>query len=116
MMSFGEQIDHALGHYISHTMIAAAIGNWVSDLFGLGTSERVESALGRVYPAPELTDAQYRSKKFHNYKYAGRFWGITFGCLIGAIAGLPFLHDVYYSEVLEFFSTGCLKFYRGKTN
>jgi len=42
MMIFGDRIDCFFGAYISHPMIAAAFGNWVSDLFGMGTSERFE--------------------------------------------------------------------------
>ena len=58
-------------------MIAAAFGNWMSDLFGLGTSERFELYLEKVFPAPPLNAEQMHSKTFHNWKYLGRFWGIT---------------------------------------
>lgn len=91
MMTFGDQIDIFCGSLITHPMVAAAMGNWISDLFGMGTSERVESTLGKVFPAPRLTATQYTSKKFHNWKYGGRFAGITIGCLLGAAVAYPLL-------------------------
>lgn len=91
MMTFGDQIDIFCGSLITHPMVAAAMGNWISDLFGMGTSERVESTLGKVFPAPRLTAPQYASKKFHNWKYGGRFAGITIGCLLGAAVAYPLL-------------------------
>lgn len=93
MMIFGDQIEVFLGNHISHTMISAAIGNWMSDLFGLGTSERVENILKKVYPSPKLTAEEMGTKQFHNWKYCGRFTGITVGCLAGALMALPFIHD-----------------------
>ena len=79
MMTCGDKIDCAFRVYIPHPMIAAAFGNWMSDLFGMGTSERVENYLNDVFPAPPLTAEQLNSKQFHNWKYIGRFWGISLG-------------------------------------
>jgi len=91
MMTFGEALDEYFFKWISHTMIAAAIGNWISDLFGLATGERVEHLLNKIYPAPKLTHEHTSQKQYHNCKYLGRFCGISFGCLIGAFCALPFL-------------------------
>ena len=77
MMTFGDKVDSFFGSYIPHPMIAAACGNWVSDLFGMGTSERVENYLNDTFPAPALTAEQLNSKQFHNWKYMGRFGGIS---------------------------------------
>jgi len=93
MMLFGDRIDSFFGDYITHPMIAAAFGNWLSDLFGMGTSERFETVLNKAYPAPRLNAEQIHSKPFHNWKYGGRFTGITIGCAIGALVAYPLLEN-----------------------
>lgn len=100
MMMFGDQIEsyfrhHSLlGHSLMlHPMIAAALGNWVSDVFGMATGERVETTMQKQYMTESPTMQQQRHKSYHRNKYSGRFAGITGGCLIGAIAAWPFLED-----------------------
>lgn len=90
-MTIGESLDGHFGKLIPHAMLAAAFGNWFSDLFGLATGERVENWMGNKYPAPKLTFEQTQSKEYHNSKHGGRAIGITVGCLVGAICALPFL-------------------------
>ena len=91
MMSVGENLDSHLSNLITHSMLAAAFGNWISDLFGLVTGERVEDFMNKHYPGPPLTHAQMLSKRYHNYKHAGRGIGISVGCLVGAIVAYPLL-------------------------
>ena len=101
-MTIGETLDGHLGKMIPHAMLAAAFGNWVSDLFGLVTGERVEAFMNKFYPAPKLSYEQLNHKKFHNSKHFGRFTGISVGCLVGAVVALPFLdfetEDKEYEE------------------
>jgi len=91
MMTVGESIETHIGRLIPHVMLTAAFGNWVSGIFGLVTGERMENYLKKVYPAPELSPAQLISKTVHKANWAGRFVGISLGCLVGAIAALPWL-------------------------
>jgi len=93
MMVFGDRIDCFFGDYITHPMVAAAFGNWMSDLFGLGTSERFEAWLDKAFPAPTLSAEQMHSRQFHNWKYFGRFAGISLGCLVGALVAYPLIED-----------------------
>ena len=91
MMSVGDQVDRVLGSLIPHAMLAAGCGNWLSDLFGLISGERVENYLNDRFPAPPLTSEQMNHKSYHNSKHYGRWAGMSAGCLVGAIAALPFL-------------------------
>jgi len=78
MMTIGESLDLHLGKMIPHAMLAAAFGNWISDLFGLVTGERVEAFMNKFYPAPKLSFEQLAHKKFHNSKHflLGYLWGV----------------------------------------
>lgn len=91
MMSVGESIDNHLDKFIPHAMLAAAFGNWISDLFGLVSGERVEDFMNKHYPSPPLSHEQMLSKRYHNFKHMGRFVGISIGCLVGALLAYPML-------------------------
>jgi len=91
MMSVGESIDSNLDKVIPHAMLAAAFGNWISDLFGLVSGERVEDFMNKHYPSPPLSHEQMLSKRYHNFKHMGRFVGISIGCLVGALVAYPML-------------------------
>ena len=91
MMSIGESLEINLGKLIPHAMLAAAVGNWISDLFGLVSGERVENLMNKHFPSPKMTLEQMNHKKFHNWKHLGRWVGMSVGCLVGALMAWPLL-------------------------
>lgn len=65
-------------------MAAAALGNTISDVLGIGSAfyvERLAEAVG-VRP-PKLTPIQLQMKSSRRFANFGRVIGITIGCLVG---------------------------------
>ncbi|KAG1666390.1 Transmembrane protein 65 [Nymphon striatum] len=88
MILAGDYIDATIGLTLGiSTMAAAALGNTISDIAGIGSAWYVESfatRLGILLP-PVLTPAQidmYRTRWSANL---GRAGGITLGCIIGML-------------------------------
>ncbi|TGZ56097.1 hypothetical protein CRM22_010190 [Opisthorchis felineus] len=95
MIIAGEYIDFTFSSVFGlSTMAAAGLGNWVSDLCGIGTVgyvERFATRLGFVTPPmrPELAG----SRLFMWTTMLGRITGITIGCLLGLLPLLFFERD-----------------------
>ncbi|KAG5442985.1 Transmembrane protein 65 [Clonorchis sinensis] len=91
----GEYIDCTFSSVFGlSTMAAAGLGNWVSDLCGIGTVgyvERFATRLGFVTPPmrPELAG----SRLFMWTTMLGRITGITIGCFLGLLPLLFFERD-----------------------
>ena len=88
MILAGEYIDHTIGLTLGiSTMAAAALGNTISDLFGIGSASFVERLCTRFFKgekAPEpLTLEQLETRACRLSANAGRALGVTAGCLIG---------------------------------
>lgn len=85
MILAGEYIDHTIGVTLGiSTMAAAALGNTISDVFGIGSAWYVEhfsSKLG-VKP-PGLTLEQLETSSARRAANAGRALGVAAGCIIG---------------------------------
>ena len=85
MILAGEYIDHHIGVALGiSTMAAAALGNAISDAFGIGSAFYVESLAERAgVTPPPLTQEQLdmgASKAASNFGKAG---GVVVGCVIG---------------------------------
>jgi hypothetical protein len=85
MICAGEYIDMTLGATLGiSTMAAAAIGNWISDLSGIGLGNVVEGLFLRLgLPRPGLTQEQTDHKSTRRAVFMGRMIGITIGCFLG---------------------------------
>lgn len=81
----GDAIDTTLGVTLGiSTLCAAAIGNIISDLAGVGLGTVIEDFCSKLnIPQPNLTQAQ---RQLRSVRFAGQFgcaFGITVGCIIG---------------------------------
>jgi len=85
MIVAGEYIDITLGQAFGiSTMAAAALGNMVSDMAGIGLAGYVEVlASGLGIEEPHLTGQQLMMKSTRFANYGGRALGIMFGCFLG---------------------------------
>uniref|UniRef100_A0A6M2DZB9 Putative product n=1 Tax=Xenopsylla cheopis TaxID=163159 RepID=A0A6M2DZB9_XENCH len=83
----GDQIEFCLGAYIClSTMAAAALGNTISDVIGIGSAYYVERAAAYVgFKPPKLTPIQLDMPCSHRAANLGRVVGIIAGCLLGMI-------------------------------
>lgn len=92
MILAGEYIDVKLGMWLGiSTMAAAALGNLVSDLAGVGTAGYIENVVEKVKSIqPNLKHAQFNYTSVRWATSAGRALGITIGCLLGMIPLLFF--------------------------
>lgn len=114
MILAGEYIDQQLGTILAiSTMAAAALGNLISDIAGVGLAHYVEVAVQRVgIKHPVLTSEQLESGKvsaiieYRSVYYdlqaryttnAARAAGLTVGCLIGMFP-LLFFNDGDHEE------------------
>uniref|UniRef100_A0A1I7SXZ3 Transmembrane protein 65 n=2 Tax=Caenorhabditis tropicalis TaxID=1561998 RepID=A0A1I7SXZ3_9PELO len=95
MILAGEYIDQQLGAVLAiSTMAAAALGNLISDIAGVGLAHYVEVAVQRVgIKHPVLTSQQLDSGKARFTTNAARAAGLTVGCLIGMFPLLFFDDD-----------------------
>ncbi len=87
MILAGDYIDHHIGLTLGiSTMAAAALGNTISDLFGIGSAWYVESFAARLGAKPPvLTHVQLHMTQSRVAANAGRALGVAFGCIIGMI-------------------------------
>ncbi|GMR49607.1 hypothetical protein PMAYCL1PPCAC_19802, partial [Pristionchus mayeri] len=85
MIIAGEYIDQSLGAWLAlSTMAAAALGNLISDVAGVGLAHYVEIAVGWAgIKHPVLTAKQLESGKARFTTNAGRAIGLSVGCIIG---------------------------------
>jgi hypothetical protein len=85
MILAGEYIDVTLGAAFGiSTMAAAALGNLISDVVGVGSAGYVEALVGKIgVDPPNITPAQAISYKCRWTSALGRALGIMVGCLIG---------------------------------
>lgn len=82
----GDAIDNSLGVYLGiSTLCAAAIGNIISDLAGLGLGTVIEDFCANVLklPVPNITAAQRTLRSVRMSSNLGMAIGMTIGCVIG---------------------------------
>ncbi|XP_055550877.1 uncharacterized protein LOC129733227 isoform X1 [Wyeomyia smithii] len=85
MIIAGDYIEHTLGMFMClSTMAAAALGNTISDVIGIGSAFYVEklAEMSGVNP-PKLSPIQLEMKSSRQAANMGRVIGITIGCLLG---------------------------------
>merc|ERR1719347_678933 len=85
MIMAGEYIDLTLGAKLGiSTMAAAALGNTMSDMMGIGSAWYVESWAEKLgaYP-PDLSPDQLEMASSRVAGNIGRAFGVALGCLIG---------------------------------
>ncbi|CAK9294142.1 unnamed protein product, partial [Gordionus sp. m RMFG-2023] len=85
LITAGEYIDMKLGAMLGiSTMAAAALGNIISDIVGIGLAHYIEILAGSFgVPTPDLNFKQQNMKSAKLFKNLGRTLGIAFGCFIG---------------------------------
>ncbi|XP_066435016.1 transmembrane protein 65 [Eleutherodactylus coqui] len=87
LLSFlqGTQIEFHIGALLGiSTMAAAALGNLVSDLAGLGLAGYVEAISSRLgLPSPDLTPKQADMRQTRVSAHLGKAIGVAIGCLLG---------------------------------
>jgi hypothetical protein len=100
MIIAGEQIDLTVGVMFGiSTMAAAAIGNTISDVFGVMAGGWVETQAARVgIAAPQLTRAQMGMPEVKRAEMWGNTFGVVLGCVIGMFP-LLFLESDKASEL-----------------
>jgi hypothetical protein len=82
----GDAIDTSLGVVFGiSTLCAAAIGNIVSDLAGIGMGTVIEDFCANYLkmPVPNLSAAQRRLRRVRFAGQLGMALGMTFGCIVG---------------------------------
>ncbi|XP_050086130.1 uncharacterized protein LOC126571562 isoform X1 [Anopheles aquasalis] len=85
MIIAGDYIEHTLGLFMCiSTMAAAALGNTISDVIGIGSAFYVEkiAEMSGVKP-PKMSPIQLEMKCSRRAANLGRVLGITIGCLLG---------------------------------
>ncbi|XP_067387255.1 transmembrane protein 65 isoform X1 [Emydura macquarii macquarii] len=85
MIAAGTQIELSIGVVLGiSTMAAAALGNLVSDLAGLGLAGYVEALASRMgLSIPDLTPKQADMWQTRLSAHLGKAIGVTIGCLLG---------------------------------
>jgi len=85
MIVAGEYIDASIGASLAiSTMAAAALGNTLSDVFGVGSAWYVEASARRLgMNPPNLTEEQLDSKSARIAGNGGRALGVAIGCVLG---------------------------------
>ncbi|XP_072523541.1 transmembrane protein 65 [Salminus brasiliensis] len=94
MIAAGTQIELSIGVTFGiSTMAAAALGNLVSDLAGLGLAGYVEALAARLgMQIPDLTPKQADMWQTRVSSHMGKAIGVTIGCILGMFP-LLFLND-----------------------
>lgn len=94
MIAAGTQIELSIGVTFGiSTMAAAALGNLVSDLAGLGLAGYVEALAVRLgMQVPELTPKQADMWQTRVSSHLGKAIGVTIGCILGMFP-LLFLNE-----------------------
>ncbi|CDW53605.1 DUF2453 domain containing protein [Trichuris trichiura] len=92
MIVAGEYVDNGVGTLLGiSTMAAAAVGNLISDLGGIGIGNYIELLVSKLgLTAPLLSAKQLRTKKVRWTINMGRMVGIVVGCFIGMFPLLLF--------------------------
>ncbi|KAL6740366.1 hypothetical protein Aduo_013726 [Ancylostoma duodenale] len=95
MIVAGEYIDHQLGAMLClSTMAAAALGNLISDVAGVGLAHYVESMFHKIgLKHPVLTSEQLESSRARWTTHSARAVGLSIGCLVGMFPLLFFNND-----------------------
>lgn len=85
MIAAGTQIEFHIGAILGiSTMAAAALGNLVSDLAGLGLAGYVEAISSRLgLPIPDLSPKQADMWQTRVSAHLGKAIGVAIGCLLG---------------------------------
>jgi len=85
MIVAGEYIDLTLGAKLGiSTMAAAALGNTLSDMMGIGSAWYVESWAEKLGATPpDLSSEQLEMTSCRVANNLGRALGVVFGCLLG---------------------------------
>ncbi|KAH0560947.1 uncharacterized protein LOC123264648 isoform X2 [Cotesia glomerata] len=85
MIIAGEHIEAYLGAIISiSTMAAAALGNTISDILGIGSATYVERLAQKIgFKPPKLTPIQLDLPRSRRAANMGRVIGVTIGCILG---------------------------------
>uniref|UniRef100_A0A1B6MER8 Transmembrane protein 65 n=1 Tax=Graphocephala atropunctata TaxID=36148 RepID=A0A1B6MER8_9HEMI len=85
MIICGDYIELTLGSFMTlSTMAAAALGNTVGDVLGLGCAGYVESMATKVgVKTPRLAPIQLNMRSSRIFANIGRGIGVTIGCLLG---------------------------------
>ncbi|KAF2362079.1 Transmembrane protein 65, partial [Trinorchestia longiramus] len=85
MIIAGDYIDMTIGTMLGiSTMAAAALGNTISDLAGIGSAWYVESAAEKVgVTAPLMSPTQMETSQARYSANAGRAFGVVLGCILG---------------------------------
>ncbi|XP_058968755.2 transmembrane protein 65 isoform X1 [Pocillopora verrucosa] len=85
MIIAGEYIDVTIGLTLGiSTMAAAALGNIVSDVSGIGLAHYVEAATNRLgFESPNLSSKQTEMPRTRFVTNLGRALGIVVGCFVG---------------------------------
>ena len=84
----GDAIDNSLGVSLGiSTMCAAAIGNTISDLVGIGCAAYIEEFCATVLklPVPKLSSAQRQLRPVRMASQIGMAIGMTIGCIVGML-------------------------------
>ncbi|XP_071357237.1 transmembrane protein 65 [Trachinotus anak] len=94
MIAAGTQIELSIGVTLGiSTMAAAALGNLVSDLAGLGLAGYVEALATRLgMQVPDLTPKQVDMWQTRLSSHMGKAIGVSIGCILGMFP-LLFLDD-----------------------
>ena len=94
MIVAGECIEHTLGvTFCLTTMAAAANGNLISDVFGLGMASVVEKFANKIgVNSPKLSSEQLNLKSTIMVRNFGKLTGIVIGCILG-MCPLLFFND-----------------------
>lgn len=72
-------------------MAAAALGNTISDVAGIGSAWYVEELANKVgIKDPQLTPSQFASRPIRWASNGGRAIGVVIGCLLGMVPLLFF--------------------------
>ncbi|XP_029447859.1 transmembrane protein 65 isoform X2 [Rhinatrema bivittatum] len=85
MIAAGTQIELSIGIILGiSTMAAAALGNLVSDLAGLGLAGYVEAVCSRLgLSIPDMTPKQADMWHTRISAHLGKAVGVTIGCILG---------------------------------
>ncbi|KAM9384910.1 LOW QUALITY PROTEIN: transmembrane protein 65 [Pholidichthys leucotaenia] len=93
MIAAGTQIELSIGVTLGISTMAAAAGNLVSDLAGLGLAGYVEALASKLgMQVPDLTPKQVDMWQTRLSSHMGKAIGISIGCILGMFP-LLFLGD-----------------------
>ncbi|CAL8133043.1 unnamed protein product [Orchesella dallaii] len=102
MILAGDYIDLTIGAALGiSTMAAAALGNTISDVAGIGSAWYVEAMASKIgIKDPDLTPSQMASSSVRWACNLGRAFGVAIGCLLGMFP-LLFFPSAEEKELLK---------------